>query len=81
MGNLTPWSDDITSRVKRAIDASDFTWHKVAIRAGIPKSNFDRRLRGFNPWDTAQIEGIARALDIDPSSLIPSCNRQEAQAS
>lgn len=78
MGNQPRWSERIATNVRRAIKASGYTEHKIANLAGIPKSTFDRRVRGVNPWTTDELEAVADALEIDPNDLIPQTGRNRS---
>lgn len=81
MGNQPRWSDLIAARVRRAVSESELSDHRVAKLTGIPKTTFDRRLDGFHPWNTEELEAVAKVLDCDPGEFIPPAFEPEARAS
>lgn len=76
MGNQPRWSQRVSKRIRQAIDASDLTDYRVAVLTGIPNSTFDRRLDGHFPWNTDEIEKIAKVLKISPDDLMPTSRKR-----
>lgn len=65
------WPKRVAARVRAQITASGLSKTKVLELADIPKTTFYRRYNGTDPWDTAQLDRIARALRISPNDLMP----------
>lgn len=76
MGNRARWSTRVAARVKEAVEASPLTVSKVVRLTGIPRTTFDRRLEGINPWDLEQLEAVAEAIDVDLDEFFPPANRK-----
>jgi transcriptional regulator with XRE-family HTH domain len=81
MANQPRWSQRTTTRLRKAIKASGLSENKLAELAGIPMSTFRRRVRGINPWDTEQIEAVARVLGVTPHDLLPERPERAREAS
>ncbi|MFI7191409.1 helix-turn-helix domain-containing protein [Nocardia nova] len=81
MGNQSRWSQRVATRVRRAVKDSGIAPYRFARLTGIPKTTFDRRLDGVNPWDTEELEAIAKVLGIEPNDLIPPPRAQKKDAS
>lgn len=81
MGNQSRWSQRVATRVRRAVLKSGFTPNRFADLAGIPKTTFNRRLDGVNPWDTEQLEAVAKVLGVEPNELIPAPRTPKDEAS
>lgn len=74
--NVTPILDD-AQRIRRArgafvkslIDAEDRSARYIATRIGISPTSMSERLRGKAPFLADELEGIARALKMDPADF------------
>lgn len=60
---------DYTANVRAEIARRNLTHKAAAGMAGIPWSNFSRRMTGAVSWSTTDLERIAHALDIDVAEL------------
>ncbi|MCC3333518.1 helix-turn-helix domain-containing protein [Nocardia abscessus] len=80
MAHQPGWSQRVATGLRSAITASGLSVRSLSEITGIPLSTLNRRVRGFAPWDTAQIEAVAEAIQCDPKDLIPS-DDAEAEAS
>lgn len=79
MGISARWSQRVAARVREAVEAaiddSDLTKHRIAILSGIPKTTFNRRIDGVDPWNVQEIEAVAQVIGVDPDDLIPQTMR------
>lgn len=64
------YSRRVAARIRAAIDERKLAYTAVGEEAGIPKSTFERRIKGVNPFDTDEIDAIARVLKVKPESLV-----------
>lgn len=58
-------------RIESAMTAEDRTKKWTAEKSGIPYTTFLRKLAGYGEFTIGEIARIARALSIDPASLLP----------
>lgn len=70
MGSDEAYSRRIAARVLAAIDEKNLAYTAVGEAAGIPKSTFERRIKGLNPFDTDEIDAVARVLGMAPEDLV-----------
>jgi hypothetical protein len=64
MGTET-YSDAVAGRVAEAIEAAGETKLGVAEKTGIPRSTLLRRLDRVTPFNTDELDAIAKLLGID----------------
>lgn len=69
MGTNT-FSDAVAERVTAAITAVGETQLGVSEKTGIPRSTLMRRLSGVTPFNTDELDAIARALGVDLACLV-----------
>jgi lambda repressor-like predicted transcriptional regulator len=66
MEHRTRITPRVTTRVKTAIRKSGLSDNRVSILTGIPRTTFGRLVDGVSPWNTDQLESVAKALEVDP---------------
>lgn len=75
--NVTPMQKDRARELRRArgefirtlIEADDRSARYVAIQIGLNPTSMGERLKGKSPFLADELEGIARALKMDPTQL------------
>lgn len=78
MGSDDAYSRRIAARVRAAIDEKNLAYTAVGEQAGIPKSTFERRIKGINPFDTDELDAVAAVLGTTPEDLVAPRSRTEA---
>jgi transcriptional regulator with XRE-family HTH domain len=62
----------VAARIREAIDAAGASVHGTAEAANIPPSTLERWLNGgYGSPRISQLYAIARALDVQPVTLLP----------
>lgn len=62
----------VAAEVRAAIARAGLTQSEVARRADIAANTLSAKIRGIRGFSVDELIRIAHALDIEPSSLIPS---------
>lgn len=70
MGDLSEFSWRLIDTIQKAIEARHMTDAEVIARSGVPRNTFYRKMRGETPLNTDDLDKIARALRLDPFSLV-----------
>lgn len=70
MGSDDAYSRRVAARIRAAIDDKELAYTTIGELAGIPKSTFERRIKGVNPFDTDEIDAVARVLKMTPEELV-----------
>lgn len=78
MGSDDAYSRRIAARVRAAIDEKNLAYTTVGEDAGIPKTTFERRIKGINPFDTDQLDAVAAVLGMTPEQLVAPVPQTEA---
>lgn len=70
VGELSEFSWHLVDTIQKAIEARGITDAQVIARSGVPRNTFYRKMRGDTPLNTDDLDKIARALGMDPFSLV-----------
>ena len=70
VGELSEFSWRLVDTIQKVIAARGITDAQVIARSGIPRNTFYRKMRGDTPLNTDDLDKIARALSLDPFSLV-----------
>lgn len=81
MESKSRWSLRVTARVRKALKDSGLTDTRIAELSGIPRTTFHRRVTGVDPWNTAQLEAVAKAIEVDPDTLLTASDKKTGLAS
>ncbi|MFI6215682.1 helix-turn-helix domain-containing protein [Nocardia brasiliensis] len=65
------WAEEVTARVRTAIDDAGKTGLQVSIETGIPDATLSRKLRALYPLSLTDIEKIADVLGVTPDEFMP----------
>lgn len=81
MGSEEAFSRLISARVWAAIAEAGEPYTQVGERAGIPKSTFERKIKGRGPFTTDDLAKVGAVLGIDPADFVADGRWPDAEAS
>lgn len=62
---------ETSQAVQRAIELSGMTQLFISAQTNIPRTTLQRRLSGETSWTLAEIDSIAKLLNMKPAELVP----------
>lgn len=69
-GPATPFGRAVVAAIEAALVAEGLTKAALIERSGVPANTFHTRMRGDKPFNTNEIEKLAKALGRDPLLLL-----------
>ena len=64
-------TDEIATRILAEIARAERSKAQVARLTGIPEATFRRKLAGHGDFTVPELARVARALNVEPASLLP----------
>ena len=58
------------ARVSAAVSQAGMSRLNLSEASGIPYTTLGRKLRGLSSWTVEEIDHVARALSVEPASLV-----------